>query len=148
MNTRKIATALALTMLVSAGAVMAGEKGHKSKDGKHSGKHSGTSYRTMDTNGDGLVSRSEWTGDLAKFDRLDGNRDGVLRGNEITVMKSTKKATHTQKKTKMRHRGMDTNKDGVISRAEWRGNDTSFRQQDRNNDGVLSGSEVRPGKKG
>lgn len=42
-----------------------------------------------------------------------------------------------------RFRGMDQNGDGVITRAEWRGNDQSFRQHDRNGDGVLSGDEVR-----
>ena len=42
----------------------------------------------------------------------------------------------------MRHRGMDTDGDGVITRAEWRGNQQSFRQQDTNDDNVLSGAEV------
>jgi len=42
-----------------------------------------------------------------------------------------------------RFRGLDRNRDGVVTRAEWRGNDQSFRQQDRNRDGVLSGDEVR-----
>ena len=41
-----------------------------------------------------------------------------------------------------RYRGMDDNRDGVITRAEWRGNDQSFRQQDRNNDGVLTAAEL------
>jgi len=45
----------------------------------------------------------------------------------------------------MRFQGMDTNRDGVITRSEWRGNDTSFRNQDWNGDGVLSKDEVRPG---
>jgi EF hand len=45
----------------------------------------------------------------------------------------------------MRFQGMDTNKDGVITRSEWRGNDTSFRNQDWNGDGILSGDEVRTG---
>ena len=45
----------------------------------------------------------------------------------------------------MRFQGMDTNRDGVITRAEWRGNDTSFRTQDWNQDGILSGEEVRTG---
>lgn len=40
---------------------------------------------------------------------------------------------------------MDRDGDGRITRAEWRGNDQSFRQHDWNNDGVLSGDEVRPG---
>ena len=45
----------------------------------------------------------------------------------------------------MRFQGMDANRDGVITRAEWRGNDTSFRNQDWNQDGILSGEEVRTG---
>lgn len=44
-----------------------------------------------------------------------------------------------------RFRGMDTNNDGTITRAEWRGNDRAFRNQDWNGDGVLSGDEVRQG---
>ena len=45
----------------------------------------------------------------------------------------------------IRFRAMDTNNDGRITRAEWRGNDRSFRNHDWNNDGVLSGDELRPG---
>jgi len=45
----------------------------------------------------------------------------------------------------MRFQGMDRNKDGVITRSEWRGNDQSFSNEDWNGDGVLSGDEVRPG---
>jgi Ca2+-binding EF-hand superfamily protein len=44
---------------------------------------------------------------------------------------------------RMRFRGMDRNGDGVITRAEWRGNDRSFDVHDRNRDGILSGDEVR-----
>ena len=45
-------------------------------------------------------------------------------------------------------RDMDTDRDGVVTRAEWRGSDQAFRNHDRNGDGVLSGAEVRdePGK--
>ena len=45
----------------------------------------------------------------------------------------------------MRFEGMDTNRDGIISRAEWRGNDRLFANHDWNGDGQLSGPEVRPG---
>jgi Ca2+-binding EF-hand superfamily protein len=37
---------------------------------------------------------------------------------------------------------MDRNNDGVIARAEWRGNQQAFENQDWNNDGVLSGEEI------
>jgi hypothetical protein len=44
-----------------------------------------------------------------------------------------------------RFQGMDRDRDGVITRAEWRGSDAAFRNQDWNGDGVLSGDEVRAG---
>jgi Ca2+-binding EF-hand superfamily protein len=44
-----------------------------------------------------------------------------------------------------RFRGMDTNRDGVITRQEWRGSAQSFRVHDWNRDGVLSGEEIRAG---
>src|SRR6187401_1192220 len=51
----------------------------------------------------------------------------------------------TNAQAQNRFQGMDSNHDGVITRAEWRGNAQSFRQHDWNGDGVLSGDEVRPG---
>lgn len=45
----------------------------------------------------------------------------------------------------IRFQGMDTNRDGIISRQEWRGNDRSFMNHDWNGDGQLSGAEVRVG---
>jgi Ca2+-binding EF-hand superfamily protein len=44
-----------------------------------------------------------------------------------------------------RFQAMDVNRDGIITRQEWRGNDRSFRNHDWNGDGRLSGDEVRPG---
>ncbi|MEO5898378.1 MAG: hypothetical protein ABIS06_22035 [Vicinamibacterales bacterium] len=41
-----------------------------------------------------------------------------------------------------RFRIMDRDGDGVITRAEWRGNAESFSRHDTNRDGVLSGSEI------
>lgn len=44
----------------------------------------------------------------------------------------------------MRMQGLDTDGDGRITRAEWRGDDTSFKQHDANGDGVLAGAEITP----
>lgn len=47
------------------------------------------------------------------------------------------------KNNKIRHKGMDRNHDGVITRQEWRGNNKSFDTHDWNDDGVLTGDEVK-----
>lgn len=52
---------------------------------------------------------------------------------------------NSQSRETMRFQGMDRNRDGVITRSEWRGSDNSFREHDWNGDGVLSGDEVRVG---
>jgi len=40
-------------------------------------------------------------------------------------------------------RDMDIDRDGVVTRAEWRGTEQAFHDRDANSDGVLSGAEVR-----
>src|SRR6185369_10822624 len=52
---------------------------------------------------------------------------------------------NAQSRETMRFRAMDRNRDGVITRREWRGSDASFRAHDWDGDGVLSGPEVRVG---
>jgi Ca2+-binding EF-hand superfamily protein len=79
-----------------------------------------------------------------------GKAKGAAKGR-------TKAQTHQQQKQneqsarqsgeQIRFYGMDKNNDGVITRAEWSGNDQSFREHDTNGDGILSGNEVRPGGK-
>ncbi len=53
--------------------------------------------------------------------------------------------TQGDENTRMRFYGLDTDRDGRITRDEWRGNQNSFNQHDWNGDGVLSGIEVTPG---
>lgn len=45
---------------------------------------------------------------------------------------------------RMRMQGLDADGDGRITRAEWKGNGTSFQQHDTNGDGVLAGAEITP----
>lgn len=44
----------------------------------------------------------------------------------------------------VRFHGLDKDGDGRITRAEWNGNDTAFRQHDTDGDGVLAGMEITP----
>lgn len=45
----------------------------------------------------------------------------------------------------MRFQGLDKNRDGMIQRSEWQGDDRSFANHDWDNNGVLLGDELRPG---
>ena len=56
-------------------------------------------------------------------------------------------ATASQVHAQIRFQGQDRNRDGVITRDEWRGNDATFQNEDWDGDGVLSGREVQPGAK-
>jgi Ca2+-binding EF-hand superfamily protein len=47
--------------------------------------------------------------------------------------------------TEPRFRGMDRNRDGTITRNEWRGSNQSFNVHDWDGNGVLEGTEVRAG---
>jgi hypothetical protein len=68
--------------------------------------------------------------------------------NEATAapqwIPQSEQGRQAQSRENMRWRAMDTNRDGRITRAEWRGNARAFDNHDWNNDGVLSGDEVRP----
>jgi Ca2+-binding EF-hand superfamily protein len=69
----------------------------------------------------------------------------ILIGVSGVALASAGTGPAEQQQPQMRFQGLDANRDGRISRAEWRGSDQSFRQHDWNGDGMLSGDEVRPG---
>ena len=72
----------------------------------------------------------------------------LVSGIEVTAepqwVPQSPQGQQAQPRESMRWRAMDTNGDGRITRAEWRGNARAFDNHDWNNDGVLSGDEVRP----
>lgn len=68
----------------------------------------------------------------------------VASTEALAQSKDRDNGQNRESREQMRFRGMDTDHDGVITRAEWRGDDQSFREHDLNHDGVLSGREVDP----
>jgi hypothetical protein len=93
-------------------AVPASEALAKDKGhGKGHAKHANKAEKARDHDDDGRIVR----------ERARDRDDGVRRADRAG-----------------RRHGLDRNGDGIITRAEWRGNDRSFDVQDRNNDGVIS----------
>ena len=77
-----------------------------------------------------------------------GKAKGHAKHAEKREQKENKSASKTKGSTDelgRRFQGFDRDNDGIITRAEWRGNDTSFANHDWNRDGVLSGNEMVPG---
>jgi Ca2+-binding EF-hand superfamily protein len=92
----------------------------------------------MDSNHDGRVTRSEWHGSPEAFDRLDGNRDGVLSGTEMNGSEPPPDLFSS----------VDVNRDSRITRDEWHWSRASFDQRDRNRDGQLTRDEFAQGAEG
>jgi Ca2+-binding EF-hand superfamily protein len=108
-------------------------------------------YQSMDENNDGVISRSEWRGSDQSFRRHDWNNDGVLSGDELQVgarrrddrdgTSGDRWRSEPTNWTPEEFQRLDDNRDGRISRQEWRYSDESFRRVDRNHDGVISERE-------
>jgi Ca2+-binding EF-hand superfamily protein len=109
-------------------------------------------FRTMDTNNDGVVTRSEWRGTAQSFNEHDWNRDGVLSGDEVRVgvPRSTRAlADDDFDAASDRFHGwtaanfttLDRNRDGRLAAREWLYDSESFYRVDGNRDGFLSRAE-------
>jgi Ca2+-binding EF-hand superfamily protein len=112
-------------------------------------------FPAMDTNGDGVVTRSEWRGTAATFRNNDWNGDGVLSGDE--VLRGARRQNWSQdwnrdgrvdnldNQISQRFRGYDMNSDDRVGRSEWPGNARLFTRLDANKDGYLSIQEYTEG---
>jgi Ca2+-binding EF-hand superfamily protein len=107
-------------------------------------------FADMDTNGDGQISRDEWRGSPQSFRVHDWNRDGVLSGNELRdamrqaqsdVLEDYDGVDSMNDWSARRFTALDQNRDGRITRAEWRDDLDSFYRADRDRNNVLSRAE-------
>lgn len=55
----------------------------KQKRGGNRGQKGNKKFQEMDKNGDGFISKEEWTRNEKAFDRIDTNKDGRLSKEEM-----------------------------------------------------------------
>lgn len=108
------------------------------------GFDAGQLLREIDADQDGVITREEWE---RFFRDRDENKDDHLTANEIqptqatgTKDDSTEALGPDYGRLKAFER-LDVNRDDLIERSEWPGNDRSFKRMDANRDGVISREE-------
>jgi Ca2+-binding EF-hand superfamily protein len=94
-------------------------------------------YTAWDRNSDGVITRAEWRGPLQEFRERDWNQDGVLSGREIWngEWQQPTGAQSSEFDT------LDRNRNGRLTRGEWRGDRAMFRDVDRNRDNQITRDE-------
>lgn len=150
MNFHKIALLAAAALALGAAGASAQDRGRRfidrdlNRDGVLSqeeyvstGGHPGN-FRALDVNGDGVLSRAEF---VDRTGAVEGSaNDPYYREGEIARDRGALGGVY-QSAAGPEFERMDTNRDSLLSRAEWYGDARVFRRMDTNNDGVVTTSE-------
>jgi len=96
-------------------------------------------YRAMDTNKDGKVTQDEYKGPKGGFAWIDANHDGSITRAE--AVRAFRRYVH-RAMIVAGLKAMDTNKDGMISAAEYKGPKPGFARLDVNKDGSIGPREL------
>jgi EF hand domain-containing protein len=103
-------------------------------------------FRAMDTDGDGVVTRSEWRGTDAAFRQQDVNQDGVLSGTEVQAATTAPVQPRIVDPSRAdvlnaRFSRLDVNNDGRLVRDEWTAAAAGFDRADVDHDGIVTRAE-------
>jgi hypothetical protein len=101
-------------------------------------------FRVMDTNNDGVISRTEWTGSRQSFETHDWNNDDVLTGDEIDEAMARRGRTVDDEAFDVMDSFdyLDVNNNNWVEAREWHGTVAAFNRLDVNNDDRLSREEM------
>ncbi len=105
----------ALGLAFAASPVLAGDHGddggHKHKKGGHHGKMMDKMFEKDDLDGDGAISKEEFDkAGAARFDAMDGDKDGKVTKDEAKAHMEAKKAEWKKKKEEKAKAGSDDDK--------------------------------------
>ena len=95
------------------------------------------SFKTLDTDQDGVIRLDEWKGCNEVFESLDKDQDGTLTPAEFKTLKYKKGCDYIKKTTML-----DKDKDGLITAEEWGACPEKFKALDADQDGKISMAEV------
>ena len=141
-NTITMAAAITAALVAMAPALMAQDAAPAAPGGEQGGHHhamgAGGFIKHFDTDNDGKVSKAEFKGPAEKFTELDKNGDGFITADEVP-----------QAPAGGMHEGFikhfDTDNDGKVSKAEFKGPAEKFTELDKNADGFISADEAPKG---
>jgi hypothetical protein len=104
-------------------------------------------FAGMDTNGDGIINRREWSGTAQEFVGNDWNSDGVLSGDEVRL--GARRARDTvgtsgvvSGLTGPAFDALDRNGNNRLERNEWKRAVDEFDRLDTNGNNILSRAEA------
>ena len=102
----------------------------------------------FDSDKDNNVSLDEYDGPMAEFKKYDKDGDGVVTYDELypeKMMEKYKKGEEMGPRPQDLSivQTLDANKDGKVSRDEFKGNDDAWKRLDRNGDGVVTIADAR-----
>jgi len=120
-----------------------GRRGSRGRRGDRGADGLMRMWKQMDTNRDGKITRDEWRGRAEFFERLDADSDGIVTEAEMQAVKARLSDRGKQGRTSsalLRH--FDTDKDGRVSRTEWKLRIELFDAFDVNKDGFIDPEEV------
>ena len=102
------------------------------------GVDAGQLLQEIDTDRDGVITREEW--ERYFLDR-DDNKDGRLTLEEMQLASRQSRvdeALAPDYGREMAFHKLDVNKNDLVERGEWPGNDRSFKRMDANHNGVIN----------
>jgi Ca2+-binding EF-hand superfamily protein len=98
-------------------------------------------FKRMDTNTNGVLDKTEFRGPPEMFDRIDADKSGTLTKEELQTFR--RRQMENVGNPEERFKQLDTNTNGVIDKAEFRGPPEFFDRLDTDKSGTITKEELQ-----